>query len=916
MKQTPIILAAAASAYASPTIRGRNAHRPRKHSNARDRPAIKDERQREKIRLWNESRRLQLQDQIDSHHKVHRGKKSRRLQDSMLAYHTKSFSNHYSGTSNLHVKVEQGKDLGFQSKDDLPSSSSSTTSSTTSTSEQPQPQSAGSYQYYPSFDMNLYPDGACLNDGKNPTSYSLTPGEFLFADHEECCTEWFIDVALCLEAAGGVADGNLAEVAPTSFPTWNLGSDGGSPWPTWSDDVFDYGEEFGTSSSMSSVVSSTTTSAATSSIQTTTEYAAADDLFNYNPQGQNSQAQVSQGQDNQASQETHEYTFFESFENGDFSSHPWKLTASASSGDALSVDPWAADRTVLAYDGKYAARPGILSEEGTMTNLTIALNDLDDNGSPDGLFQGGLLSFAIHAAVDMPVDAIYFSINNHVLRSFETPTGYSPGDWEEVSTLLLPGEHTLSWSYQFFGLPEDQSQIDPRREGNSWIDDIKLTPYTGDYAMSEGEVDKFDMRDGVAPWTVVQDPNAFDGDKSLIAYTQDIVSNQGSIEMSWTIVVSPDGGTVSFAAYASVYAPHDVLEFRIDNDPKVAITTPSSSWQEFEVEVDPGKHVCTWRLVKNVPGLNQYVIEDVDVPEGYQGYVKVDGIKYDDNMKDDITTTEPPTEPTTTTSIVTTTQEPTTTSITSTSEAVSTTVAESTQAQTTTTTSESTDASSTNAPEEETSTAATESDSSSSSAATSTEATQESGTSSTAESASSTTESASAGTSSTTSASTTKSASSTTESASPPDGCPDGTQEVDGLPGCCVEEANYLGDGACDPWEPYNTEACGFDLGDCCHDTCNEDSPYGCHTKEGADYGPFGFFCIDQRSSSIVMDVEKCQVENREWIGDGGCDADSEYNTPECGYDGGDCCESTCDQDYAFYTCGANQPYECLSEDR
>jgi len=153
-----------------------------------------------------------------------------------------------------------------------------------------------------------------------------------------------------------------------------------------------------------------------------------------------------------------------------------------------------------------------------------------------------------------------------------------------------------------------------------------------------------------------------------------------------------------------------------------------------------------------------------------------------------------------------------------------------------------------------------------------------------------------------------------TEAAPAVGGCPPGLQEVEGLPGCCVEEPNYLGDGACDPWEPYNTEVCGFDLGDCCPDTCNEDSPYGCHTKEGADYGPFGFFCLDTRSSSMIVDVEKCNVENREWIGDGGCDGDSEYNTPECGYDGGDCCESTCNDDFAFYSCGANQPYECLSE--
>jgi hypothetical protein len=780
----------------------------------------------------------------------------------MMAHHTKSFSNHYAGTSNLHVKVEQGEDLGFQSKPP----------------EQPQPQSsATSSKYYPSFDMDRYPDGACLNDGNNPSSYALTPDEFLFDTEDDCCSEWFIDVDLCLVAtsAGMVENSAGGGSVPTSFPTWDLGTNGGSPWPTWSDDVFNYEDESGTFSTVSSSTSNTQVS-----------YDQGQNNQGQESQGQGSQGQVSQGQ-NQNSPPRH--TFYESFETGDFASHPWKLTTTSASGSTLSVDPWAADRTALAYEGRYAARPGILSEEGTVTNLTIALNDLDDNGSPDGVFHGGLLSFAIHAAVDMPVDALYFSINNHVIRSFETPTGYDSGDWEEVSTLLLPGEHTLSWSYQFYGMPDDESQIDPRRDGNSWIDDIRLMPYTGDYVLGEGEVDTLDMSNGVAPWTVVQDPNAFDGDKSLIAYTQDIVSNQGSIEMSWTIVVSPDGGVVSFAAFASIYAPHDVLEFRIDNDPKVAITTPSFSWEEYEVEVDAGKHVCTWRLVKNVPGLDKTIVEDVDVPEGYQGYVKIDGIKYEDNMKDVITTTEAPTEPTTTTSVDTTTQDPTTTSVATTSEAISTT----SQAQTTSVSETTT----TEVPEEETS--------STSAPEISTEATG---------SGSSTTDSTQGSGSGTSS---TEAASSTTAAFSGAAGeCSEGLQQVEGLPGCCVEEPNYLGDGACDPWEPYNTEACGFDLGDCCHDTCNEDSPYGCHTKEGADYGPFGFFCIDQRSSSIVMDAEKCQVENREWIGDGGCDADSEYNTPECGYDGGDCCEDTCDQDYAFYTCGANQPYECLSEDR
>lgn len=105
---------------------------------------------------------------------------------------------------------------------------------------------------------------------------------------------------------------------------------------------------------------------------------------------------------------------------------------------------------------------------------------------------------------------------------------------------------------------------------------------------------------------------------------------------------------------------------------------------------------------------------------------------------------------------------------------------------------------------------------------------------------------------------------------------------MDGLPNCCLEEPNYLGDGACDPSAPYNTEECAFDLGDCCYETCNTDSPYGCLTVEGnaEEVGPFGFFCLDPRYS--VIDEEKCKVENRGWIGDGGCDAEGGYNTEEC----------------------------------
>lgn len=150
-------------------------------------------------------------------------------------------------------------------------------------------------------------------------------------------------------------------------------------------------------------------------------------------------------------------------------------------------------------------------------------------------------------------------------------------------------------------------------------------------------------------------------------------------------------------------------------------------------------------------------------------------------------------------------------------------------------------------------------------------------------------------------------------------GCPAGLSPVQGLPGCCVEEPDYLGDGACDPWSPYNTEECMYDLGDCCASTCDPTAAYGCDTAEGdvgpdgSPIGPFGFYCLDPRHS--VIDESACDVENREWIGDGGCDAEGGYNTAECGWDGGDCCEGTCDADVAFWPCGLNQPFVCLDPD-
>ena len=116
--------------------------------------------------------------------------------------------------------------------------------------------------------------------------------------------------------------------------------------------------------------------------------------------------------------------------------------------------------------------------------------------------------------------------------------------------------------------------------------------------------------------------------------------------------------------------------------------------------------------------------------------------------------------------------------------------------------------------------------------------------------------------------------------------CSGDLRAVDGLPGCCVPEPAYHGDGACDPESPYNTAECAFDGGDCCKATCDLSSIYGCSTAEDSiTYGPFGYFCVNPNLDEFI-DPQLCSVSDRTRIGDGKCDSD--VNTEACNWDGGD----------------------------
>jgi hypothetical protein len=143
-------------------------------------------------------------------------------------------------------------------------------------------------------------------------------------------------------------------------------------------------------------------------------------------------------------------------------------------------------------------------------------------------------------------------------------------------------------------------------------------------------------------------------------------------------------------------------------------------------------------------------------------------------------------------------------------------------------------------------------------------------------------------------------------------------------PGCNITSGgSSLGDRTCD--DIYNTVECGWDLGDCCPGVrCFDpeaDNPYpdctvlqpkiiGDDTCEvgqsravgqgdynvlacgwdGGDCCP-GDDCLDPTATDPYP---SCVVEHTSWVGDAWCDyvAENGYNTPMCGWDGGDCCPS------------------------
>ncbi|CAN0440595.1 unnamed protein product, partial [Pylaiella littoralis] len=121
-----------------------------------------------------------------------------------------------------------------------------------------------------------------------------------------------------------------------------------------------------------------------------------------------------------------------------------------------------------------------------------------------------------------------------------------------------------------------------------------------------------------------------------------------------------------------------------------------------------------------------------------------------------------------------------------------------------------------------------------------------------------------------------------------------------------------VGNGYCN--QPNNNAECGYDGGDCCECTC-EDRP----NQKCGQYG--GYTCIDPEAPCVNDDditvdmLDLCGYVGG--VGDGYCNQDN--NIPECNYDGGDCCECTCeapetDDDWDG-ACGRWAGFACIDPD-
>ncbi|KAL7468613.1 hypothetical protein ACHAXS_008865 [Conticribra weissflogii] len=320
-------------------------------------------------------------------------------------------------------------------------------------------------------------------------------------------------------------------------------------------------------------------------------------------------------------------TYFTSFEQGDFpdASGQW-----ATEGDAV----WVLDSEV-AHTGIRSIRSGVLNDgTGAQRNSNVTFTTASD-------FPGGILHLFILANVEIPIDDVFYFVNDVFIGNLAGNT-----DWQPLAIPLRPGDNTVLFSYKYnpIGLDTVPPPTSDTYVGAAYIDDVYIEgigggitnpPVTGGTSIpskapsvvsgttpptitpapttwfptgfptpkSNGTCTDFtsdDFESGTfptPPWTTggdgewfIDTAQAFEGTYSI--RSPDLEGSTTAVYSNATIVTCDNfvGGVLSAQVLASVLPPSDLFIIYIDGN-SAAQLVDVQEFTEVTLGIPPGVHV-------------------------------------------------------------------------------------------------------------------------------------------------------------------------------------------------------------------------------------------------------------------------------------------------------------------------------------
>ncbi len=163
-------------------------------------------------------------------------------------------------------------------------------------------------------------------------------------------------------------------------------------------------------------------------------------------------------------------------------------------------------------------------------------------------------------------------------------------DWEQVSTDLSPGTHSVVWEYRSDG------DLWGGAEDKAWLDKVEFFRNISLNDALDNSSLVLTTYDQAGGWTGVEEGTAYTGDA---ARTGPIGHAQSSFLE--TTVTGPRN--LSFNWKASSELNKDYLEFYIDDVFKERISG-NTDWQQKDYILNAGQHKLAWQYYKNASGVS------------------------------------------------------------------------------------------------------------------------------------------------------------------------------------------------------------------------------------------------------------------------------------------------------------------------